>query len=319
MGIQKNPKPNKNQDDDNHEDEERTEELRLENEALRIEAAEVDRQLEAAQVETARLMDLLKTREGEVQALRGRVMRQRAERALRLAAYEAEEAMESSSEEQKAEMQKKLDELRCFELKTHLSNDMRAFRVCSDLPNPITKLDLFTALESVRNGTISSEEQWTKQIEDQLEALESPNVKILEKLDLAIEDAKKNQEDAEKVNKEVEMLQQMKKDIKEMEDVSASNDALMRMYKHLIEIANKTIRDPTSPIEAMFDADACRDVLKSKLSNLIELMELEKKYPEFQNLGSLIDGLSVSDTVGESNDTAGASGILGAIKKIFEK
>ena len=55
-----------------------------------------------------------------------------------------------------------------------------------------------------------------------------------------------------------------------MEDVSASNDALMRMYKHLIEIANKTIRDPTSPIEAMFDADACRDVLKSKLSNLIE-------------------------------------------------
>ena len=49
-------------------------------------------------------------------------------------------------------------------------------------------------------------------------------------------------------------------------------------------------------------------------------MELEKKYPEFQNLGSLIDGLSVSDTVGESNDTAGASGVvLGAIKKIFKK
>ena len=33
MGIQKNPKPNKNQDDDDIEDEERTEELRLENEA----------------------------------------------------------------------------------------------------------------------------------------------------------------------------------------------------------------------------------------------------------------------------------------------
>ena len=32
MGIQKNPKPNKNQDDGD-EDEERTEELRLENEA----------------------------------------------------------------------------------------------------------------------------------------------------------------------------------------------------------------------------------------------------------------------------------------------
>ena len=46
-------------------------------------------------------------------------------------------------------------------------------------------------------------------------SLESPNVKILEKLDLAIEDAKENQEDVEEVNKEVEMLQQMKKDIKE--------------------------------------------------------------------------------------------------------
>ena len=33
MGIQKNPKPNKNQDDGDNEDDERTEELRLENEA----------------------------------------------------------------------------------------------------------------------------------------------------------------------------------------------------------------------------------------------------------------------------------------------
>ena len=46
-------------------------------------------------------------------------------------------------------------------------------------------------------------------------SLKCPNVKILEKLDLAIEDAKKNKDDMEKVEKEVEMLQQMKKDLNE--------------------------------------------------------------------------------------------------------
>ena len=57
-------------------------------------------------------------------------MQQRAERARRMAAMEAEEAMDNSSEEKdsepKAKMQKKFDKLMCFELKTHLSCDMRA-------------------------------------------------------------------------------------------------------------------------------------------------------------------------------------------------
>ena len=48
-------------------------------------------------------------------------MQQRAERARRMAAMEAEEAMDNSSKEEnpepKAKMQKKLDKLRCFELK----------------------------------------------------------------------------------------------------------------------------------------------------------------------------------------------------------
>ena len=48
-------------------------------------------------------------------------------------------------------------------------------------------------------------------------------------------------------------------------------------------------------------------------------MELEKKCPELQDLGSQMDGLSVSDAIGDSNDTADVSGVLGAIKKIFEK
>ena len=89
---------------------------------LRREAAEVDRQLEAAQAETHRLQTLLRQREAAVQALRERVMRQRAERARRLAAKEAEEVKENSSEEedpeQKADMQKSLDMWKCFEMKT---------------------------------------------------------------------------------------------------------------------------------------------------------------------------------------------------------
>ena len=48
-------------------------------------------------------------------------------------------------------------------------------------------------------------------------------------------------------------------------------------------------------------------------------MELEKKCPELPDLGSQMDGLSVSDAIGESNDAAEVSGVLGAIKKIFEK
>ena len=56
---------------------------------LRREAAEVDRQLEAAQSETSRLRTILRQRESEVQALRERVMAQRAARAAREAAKEA--------------------------------------------------------------------------------------------------------------------------------------------------------------------------------------------------------------------------------------
>ena len=48
-------------------------------------------------------------------------------------------------------------------------------------------------------------------------------------------------------------------------------------------------------------------------------MELEKKCPELQDLGSQMDGLSVSDAIGDSNETVDVSGVLGAIKKIFEK
>ena len=83
---------------------------------LRREAAEVDRQLEAAQAETARLHDLLESRVQDVQRLRERVMQRRAERARQMFAMEAEEAMENSSKEEdpepKAKMQKKLDKLR---------------------------------------------------------------------------------------------------------------------------------------------------------------------------------------------------------------
>ena len=47
---------------------------------MRAEAREVDAQLERAQIETSRLQALLRTRETEVQALRERVIAQRAER-----------------------------------------------------------------------------------------------------------------------------------------------------------------------------------------------------------------------------------------------
>ena len=47
---------------------------------MRAEAREVDAQLERAQIETRRLQALLRTRETEVQALRERVIAQRAER-----------------------------------------------------------------------------------------------------------------------------------------------------------------------------------------------------------------------------------------------
>ena len=95
---------------------------------LQREAEEVDRQLEAAQAETRRLQDLLESREQDVQRLREIVMQQRAVKAIRLAANEAKEAMKNISAEdnpqQKAEMQKQLDQLRCHELKTHLSSDI---------------------------------------------------------------------------------------------------------------------------------------------------------------------------------------------------
>ena len=48
-------------------------------------------------------------------------------------------------------------------------------------------------------------------------------------------------------------------------------------------------------------------------------MELEKKYPELQDLGSIMDSLSVFDAIGESSSNAGASGVLGAKKKVFKK
>lgn len=192
-----------------------------------------------------------------------------------------------------------------YQNRTTLS-DMRAFSVTSDVQKPITTTDLSVALESVRlESSIQDEDQ----------------NQCLEVLDLAIEDVKKNQGHLEKerVEKEVEMLQLMKKDLIEMEDVSAGKKALKRMYEYFIEIANKTIDDTTLATEATVTAINCRGVLRSRLDNLIQLMELEKKCPALQDLGSQMDGLSVSDTVGESNDTAGASGILGAIKKIFEK
>ena len=50
---------------------------------LRRESAEVDRELEASQRESARLREVLRQREQEVQALRERVAAQRARRAAR--------------------------------------------------------------------------------------------------------------------------------------------------------------------------------------------------------------------------------------------
>ena len=50
---------------------------------LRRESAEVDRELEASQRETARLREVLRQREQEVQALRQRVAAQRERRAAR--------------------------------------------------------------------------------------------------------------------------------------------------------------------------------------------------------------------------------------------
>ena len=112
-------------------------------------------------------------------------------------------------------------------------------------------------------------------------------------MDLAIEDVKKNQGhlEKEKVEKEVEMLQLMKKDLIEwvifslghfscksyfcslfirMEDVSAGKKALKRMYEYFIEIANKTIDDTTLATEATVTAINCRGVLRSRLDNLIQ-------------------------------------------------
>ena len=87
-------------------------------------------------------------------------------------AMEAEEAMENSSKEEdpepKAKMQKKLDKLRCFELKLFhdfVCDEIWNYLYCSfsvtyDVQKPITTTDLSVALESVRlESSIQDEDQ----------------------------------------------------------------------------------------------------------------------------------------------------------------
>ena len=64
--------------------------LRQENERLRQESEQVDRELEESQRETARLREVLRTREQEVQRLWERVAAQRARRFQHMAESEAD-------------------------------------------------------------------------------------------------------------------------------------------------------------------------------------------------------------------------------------
>merc|ERR1712045_75717 len=108
MGIQRNPRdqncdPEDFQDDEDQEREARLVVLRRENAALMVESAQVDEELAASKRETDRLRDILREREKEVQALRGKVAAQRARRAAREAkeakvADEAKKVSESPEE-----------------------------------------------------------------------------------------------------------------------------------------------------------------------------------------------------------------------------
>ena len=96
---------------------------------LRREAVQVDQQLQSAQAETNRLLDLLRNKEQRTQRLREMVANQRRERQFRLTGRQAELAKrisEEDNDEKKNELQKELDKLRHSDLKTRLSSDVTA-------------------------------------------------------------------------------------------------------------------------------------------------------------------------------------------------
>ena len=96
---------------------------------LRREAVQVDQQLQSAEAETHRLLDLLRNKEQHTQRLREMVANQRRERQFRLTGRQAELAKrisEEDNDEKKNELQKELDKLRHSDLKTRLSSDVTA-------------------------------------------------------------------------------------------------------------------------------------------------------------------------------------------------
>ena len=96
---------------------------------LRREAVQVDQQLQSAEAETKRLLELLRNKEQRTQRLREMVANQRRERQFRLTGRQAELAKrisEEDNDEKKNELQKELDKLRHSDLKTRLSSDVTA-------------------------------------------------------------------------------------------------------------------------------------------------------------------------------------------------
>jgi len=92
-----------------------------------------------------------------------------------------------------------------------------------------------------------------------------------------------------------------------MDDEAPSREVLKKIYEHLIEIvdvfgnpATASCAPPstlTFPL-LMVNTAECRVVLKSRLADLIEIMEIERKHPELLDLASAMDGLSLSDSIG---------------------
>jgi len=91
-----------------------------------------------------------------------------------------------------------------------------------------------------------------------------------------------------------------------MDDEAPSREVLKKMYENLIEIADvfgnpaTASCAPPSAVEhyKMVNTAECSVVLKSRLANLIEIMEIERKHPELLDLASAMDGLSLSDSIG---------------------
>jgi len=144
--------------------------------------------------------------------------------------------------------------------------------------------------------------------------MKAPNSQIFVMLDQAFENANEKEDTMEE---EKEKLEQAKKDIEKMDDEAPSREVLKKIYEHLIEIvdvfgnpATASCAPPstlTFPL-LMVNTAECRVVLKSRLADLIEIMEIERKHPELLDLASAMDGLSLSDSIG-------ATGVSNPAKK----